>query len=1006
MAISKDTKINVYKMISPNIGKSAAAGAADKTSANYQMKTIQAFNNLGGVLNSIGGVVADIKKIELKRLQDEKKRIKTFDPKYTKVEKPKFASFVNDFIGRNAPNFLEGLLKVFTGFIKLAVIKPALEWLADKNNQQKIKNTIETIFKFLKFVTTFISKRLSGLMDGLYDLLRDDATWWERLTGFAKSFIHLGALFVGLRWLTNPVKLIKDVRGVLTIFYRSLTRFSKGLRTRGRFPGGWKGKLLTGTIVTGAAAWGINKTVNVNDEDEMSYGGFRQKKLPEFATGGWISGPESGYPVSTSPGRGSPEFIGHGTEYVAKKNTGESFIIPFNNFATRAMPGLTEANMMTASQLGFDLPRLNDKQFFLGKMFSGAKNLFSGKTWGGGNTGSGRNGSFGLGTYGRGRPSDGASATAGGGANAGWQGRLMQSLPQIGGAVFGNKGASIGGAISTIFGGMGSGEGGKATGMDIIRGIGGVASQFLEPGSKGANILNTVGGLASTMFGAGTEGMSFGQRLGHLGKDFLGRFGNNMLGQLTGMDGAGLNQALGNILGATQGGGGKRGADQKLVGGGQQAVVEAGRGFLNQGYTVFNHPNFKNNRWRKGPPNKSGYDPAARQRSGKGGLYDKGLAFDVGWFGKGSKDAQLQNVANMAYGNKKGLKLTSIIGDIWGKWIFGGTKKPPGSYGVRNKIQMGFGDSQVAGSGDIGMSGSELERMKKVIAIKSGGDPDQMAVTARSLFNQASMGSGTTMQSMTDILDSLGVNENMTINPAVQNKANKAIMASMDDNWMSSMLGNKGYSEPQAMALMNATGFGKGIYSNKSGASSIKFGSAVFNTEDNKFFNTFMKNSDLGVADGSNPFFPSGLETNTKKKNKRGSGARKNRSETMYSPSVSTASSANTGSGSILGGPSNSGGQQTAPKDTKREESYALQKVYKDRAYSREQITERTRRLVAETMAAVEAHNASVRANVAAAASAVEKMKTGGGGSLPGLAGAKSALNAANLQSNFSIAKF
>ena len=85
MAISKDTKINVYKMISPNIGKSSAAGAADKASANYQMKTVQAFNNLGGVLNSIGGVVADIKKIELKRLQDEKKRIKQFDPKYTKV---------------------------------------------------------------------------------------------------------------------------------------------------------------------------------------------------------------------------------------------------------------------------------------------------------------------------------------------------------------------------------------------------------------------------------------------------------------------------------------------------------------------------------------------------------------------------------------------------------------------------------------------------------------------------------------------------------------------------------------------------------------------------------------------------------------------------------------------------------------------------------------------------------------------------------------------------------
>ena len=56
-------------------------------------------------------------------------------------------------------------------------------------------------------------------------------------------------------------------------------------------------------------------------------------------------------------------------------------------------------------------------------------------------------------------------------------------------------------------------------------------------------------------------------------------------------------------------------------------------------------------------------------------------------------------------------------------------------------------------------------------------------------------------------------------------------------------------------------------------------------------------------------------------------------------------------------------------------------------------------------MAAVEAHNASVRANVAAAASAVERLKSGGGG-MRGLMGSKAALNAANLQSNFSVAKF
>ena len=644
MAISKDTKINVYKLISPNIAKGAAAGAADKASASYQMKSIEAYNNLGACINSIGGVVADIKKIELKRLQDEKKRIKQFDPKYTKVEKPKFASFVNDFIGRNAPNFLEGLLKVFTGFIKLAIIKPALEWLADKNNQQKIKNTIETIFKFLKFVTTFISKRLTGLMDGLYDLLRDDATWWERLTGFARSFVNLGAIFVGIRWLTNPVKLIKDVRFVLTTFYRSLTRFSKGLKTRGRFPGGWKGKALGATIAVGTTLWGANKIKQMGADDEadeeMSTGGYRQaplkKVLPGFATGGWISGPDSGYPVSTSPGGGSPEFIGHGTEYVAKKNTGESFVIPFNNFATRQLPGLTEANLIQAKQLGFDMPRLSDKQFFLGKMFSGIKsgigNMFKNTSLGG--------------TSGIGPVANGSSYGAMlKGASMGidykngraTMGSFLKSplLTNVIGNVFGGKAGNIAGTLQTVFGGGGSGEGGKATFGDILKGGINIASQFMKPGSKAANWMSTLGGLGMTMFGPGTEGMTFGQRLGHLGRDFLGKMANNMggplgniMGTMMGSDGGGMNQALGNVLGASVGGGGAggQGVDQKLVGGGQQAVVEAGRGFLNQGYTVYNHKNFKNNRWRKGPPNRSGYDPSGKQRRGRGGLYSKNLS--------------------------------------------------------------------------------------------------------------------------------------------------------------------------------------------------------------------------------------------------------------------------------------------------------------------------------------------------------------------------------------------
>ena len=70
--------------------------------------------------------------------------------------------------------------------------------------------------------------------------------------------------------------------------------------------------------------------------------------------GGWISGPQSGYPVSLDGGR-STAFIGHGTEYVAQKSRG-GFVVPFDTPATRKDPGLTGRRMGEARTRGYKLP--------------------------------------------------------------------------------------------------------------------------------------------------------------------------------------------------------------------------------------------------------------------------------------------------------------------------------------------------------------------------------------------------------------------------------------------------------------------------------------------------------------------------------------------------------------------------------------------------------------------------------------------------------------------------
>ena len=79
---------------------------------------------------------------------------------------------------------------------------------------------------------------------------------------------------------------------------------------------------------------------------------------PEYAKGGWINGPMSGYPVSLDGGR-STSFIGHGLEWVGypgRAAGGSAFVVPFNTPATKGNRGLTGKRMKEAARGGYALP--------------------------------------------------------------------------------------------------------------------------------------------------------------------------------------------------------------------------------------------------------------------------------------------------------------------------------------------------------------------------------------------------------------------------------------------------------------------------------------------------------------------------------------------------------------------------------------------------------------------------------------------------------------------------
>tara|TARA_R100000005_G_scaffold94498_3_gene72702 strand:- start:5945 stop:8944 length:3000 start_codon:yes stop_codon:yes gene_type:complete len=364
--VKKSAKINFYKFVSP---VKVTGKMEDAAVVKAQNSTTSAINNLGKTLNSLAKVLTEFRDNQVKLLQSfEATAPKKFIPKFNKPEQsdPLEQEEEEQGSGMQAPGWLESIFNLIKDFISLAIVGPALAWLSDPENRQSIVDTLETIGKIFEIIGGFVTDRVKGAIDGLYDFFKEDASWWERLTGFLKGFGNFALLMIGLRWLTNPVKMVKDIGKVINTFWKVLKALGTGLTKRGlgkgRLPatgGGRRRGGVAGTLLTIGAGVGtgmiLNQAMQGGEPEEKAKGG----KLKQRAGGGFINGPMSGYPVSMDGGN-STSFIGHGLEYVAQKSSG-GFVVPINTPATKNNPGLMGQRMTEASRMGYDL----------GGMFSG-----------------------------------------------------------------------------------------------------------------------------------------------------------------------------------------------------------------------------------------------------------------------------------------------------------------------------------------------------------------------------------------------------------------------------------------------------------------------------------------------------------------------------------------------------------------------------------------------------------------------------------------------------------
>ena len=342
--VKKGSKLNFYKFVDTEEPKGKGSNPFGAT--GHFNENTQAINALGASVNGIMDTVQKLKEAQLAEFEARQKDKPKKDPNYGKTKKKKgkgnpvlnFAKSVTKAGG----SFLEGILGMVGNMLKFAIAVPALMWLAKPENKEKLVTLVKVLSKIGKFIFDFAQFGITQTLDGLYMMLSGETKWWEKLLGFGKALLGLSTIILGIGFLKNPIKTIKMIVSGVKILIGIL-----------------KKQMLT-NLIPGKAEGGIlpkpapvSKTI---------------KQLKGFARGGWISGPQSGYPVSLDGGR-STSFIGHGTEYVSQKADGGAFIVPFDTPATRKDPGLTQKRASEAKSKGFseggllDVPKLSIPTF-------------------------------------------------------------------------------------------------------------------------------------------------------------------------------------------------------------------------------------------------------------------------------------------------------------------------------------------------------------------------------------------------------------------------------------------------------------------------------------------------------------------------------------------------------------------------------------------------------------------------------------------------------------------
>ena len=268
--------------------------SADPVAKSINVQT-QALNNMGRTINGIAQTVVTLKNIALHRLkQEEKEAREKFKPKYTKQRQNPFKSLMLSVKAYKVKGFLESMLSFLGSLLKIFIVRPILNWLSNPENKKKLVKILEGTWKVLKGITDFLGSQFVHAINELHDVLSGETSVWKKITSFTKLWIKFALGFMAIKFLANPVKLLRSVANVGKMLAIKTKLAKAQLTKRKRFltGGKWgKGAWLLGGAV-GAyslwqfAQWALGKKENEESGDDStpnSGGGGDRAKDREFS---------------------------------------------------------------------------------------------------------------------------------------------------------------------------------------------------------------------------------------------------------------------------------------------------------------------------------------------------------------------------------------------------------------------------------------------------------------------------------------------------------------------------------------------------------------------------------------------------------------------------------------------------------------------------------------------------------------------------------------------------